>query len=106
MLGLRQGAAVWACSSPPSPSHLLLRRPLAAAVKVASFVVQLAQDHVVLEEKLVSHTKSAETHENTELILGSCLSPSESAGPTGAFQAYFQRSSTVSTTSAALIIRK
>lgn len=38
----------------------LLRPHLAAAVgKVAAFVVQLAQDHVVLEEKLVSHAKSA-----------------------------------------------
>lgn len=27
---------------------------------MAFFIVQLAQDHVVLEEKLVSHTKSAE----------------------------------------------
>lgn len=67
------GAAVWACNSPPSPCYLLLWRPLRAAIKVASFVVQLAQDHVVLEEKLVSHTKSAETHENAELSLGSCL---------------------------------
>lgn len=42
------------------PALVFLLRPhLAAAVgKVAAFVVQLAQDHVVLEEKLVSHAKS------------------------------------------------
>lgn len=40
------------------PPDLLLRLPLGAAIKMASFIVQLAQDHVVLEEKLVSHAKS------------------------------------------------
>lgn len=39
-------------------SDLLLRLPLGAAIKMAPFIVQLAQDHVVLEEKLVSHAKS------------------------------------------------
>lgn len=76
MHGLVQAAraAVWGCNSSPSLHYLLLRRPLCAAIKMASFVVQLAQDHVVLEEKLVSHAKSAERHKNMELGLGSCLS--------------------------------
>lgn len=39
----------------------LLRLHLAAVGKVAALVVQLAQDHVVLEEELVSHAKSAGT---------------------------------------------
>lgn len=47
-------------NSSSSQYYLLLRLPLCAAIKMASFVVQLAQDHVVLEEKLVSHAKSAE----------------------------------------------
>lgn len=66
-------AAVWDCNSSPSQYYLLLRLPLCAAIKMASFIVQLAQDHVVLEEKLVSHAKSAERNKNMELGLGSCL---------------------------------
>lgn len=65
-------AAVRACNSSPSQHYLLLRLPLRAAVKMAAFVVQLAQDHVVLEEKLVSHAKSAEGNKNMEVGLGSC----------------------------------
>lgn len=66
------GAAVRAPLPPPPspPYYLSLRRPLGAAVKVASFVVQLAQDHVVLEEKLVSHTESAERQEKAGLSPG------------------------------------
>lgn len=71
-------AAVWDCNSSSSQYYLLLRLPLCAAIKMASFIVQLAQDHVVLEEKLVSHAKSAERNKNMELGLGSCLSWSES----------------------------
>lgn len=99
-------AAVWACNSSPSQYYLLLRLPLCAAIKMASFIVQLAQDHVVLEEKLVSHAKSAERNKNMELGLGSCLCWSESWGPTGVFQAYFQHISTFMATCAAMIIRK
>lgn len=53
-------AAVWDCNLSSSEHYLLLRLPLSAAIKMASLIVQLAQDHVVLEEKLVSHAKSAE----------------------------------------------
>lgn len=42
------------CRSP----DLLLWRSVGASIKMASFIVQLAQDHVVLEEKLVSHAES------------------------------------------------
>lgn len=80
----------------PWPCYLSLRRPLGAAVKAASFVVQLAQDHVVLEEKLVSHTESAERQEKTGLSVGSQRS----------VRAYFQHSAAASTTSSALIISK
>lgn len=48
--------------------YLLLRLPLSAAVKMGSFVVQLAQYHVVLEEKLVSHAESAEGNENMKQV--------------------------------------
>lgn len=63
-------AAVLDCNSSSSQYYLLLRLPLCAAIKMASFIVQLAQDHVVLEEKLVSHAKSAERNKNMELGLG------------------------------------
>lgn len=66
-------AAVWACNLSSSEYYLLLRLPLGAAIKMASFIVQLAQDHVVLEEKLVSHAKSAERNKNMELGLRSLL---------------------------------
>lgn len=62
-------AAGWDCNSSSSQYYLLLRLPLCAAIKMASFIVQLAQDHVVLEKKLVSHTKSAERNKNMELGL-------------------------------------
>lgn len=52
--------SVWDCNLSSSECYLLLRLPLSAAIKRASLIVQLAQDHVVLEEKLVSHTKSTE----------------------------------------------
>lgn len=66
-------AAVCYCNSSSSQNYLLLRLPFCAAISMASFIVQLAQDHVVLEEKLVSHAKSAERNKNMELGLGSCL---------------------------------
>lgn len=69
-----RAAAVWVCNSSSSQYYLLLRLPFCAAIKMASFIVQLAQDHVVLEEKLVSHAKSAERNKNMELGPGSCLS--------------------------------
>lgn len=53
------GGAVRGCNSLSSEYYLLLSLPLRAAIEMASFIVQLAQDHVVLEEKLVSHAKSA-----------------------------------------------
>ena len=67
-------AAVWSCNLSSSEYYLLVRLPLSAAIKMASFIVQLAQDHVVLEEKLVSHAKSAERNKNMELGLSSCWS--------------------------------
>lgn len=67
-------ADVWDFNSSPSEYYLLLRLPLSVAIKMASFIVQLAQDHVVLQEKLVSHAKSAERNKNMELGLGSCWS--------------------------------
>lgn len=75
----------------------LLRPHLATAVgKVAAFVIQLAQDHVVLEEKLVSHAKSAgrgrEKHSERGIkiwkwvsVLASRWRQSESRAPSGAF---------------------
>lgn len=75
----------------------LLGPHLAAAVgKVAAFVVQLAQDHVVLEEKLVSHAKSAgrgrEKHSERGIKIWKWVSglasrwrQSESQAPSGAF---------------------
>lgn len=56
-------------NSPSSERYLLLRLPLSAAIKKGSFVVQLAQDHVVLEEKSVSHAESAERNQNMEVGL-------------------------------------
>lgn len=56
--------AVWNIIHRHQNTTFLLGLPLGAAIKMASFIVQLAQDHVVLEEKLVSHTKSAEINQN------------------------------------------
>lgn len=52
-------------------SYLLLWQPLSASIKMTSFVVQLAQDHIVLEEKLVSHAKSAVGNRTVKLGLSS-----------------------------------
>lgn len=70
-------AAVWLCNLSSSEYYLLVRLPLSAAIKMAPFIVQLAQDHVVLEEKLVSHAKSAERNKSKELGLGFYMSRSE-----------------------------
>lgn len=81
-------AAVWACYSSSSLYYLLLRLPLRAAIKMASFIVQLAQDHVVLEEKLVSHAESAERNKNMELGPWFVHELSKSRGPGGTFQSF------------------
>lgn len=65
-----QRSCVGTAASLLSEYYLSLWLSVGASIKMASFVVQLAQDHVVLEEELVSHAESAERNDqNTNRLL-------------------------------------
>lgn len=65
-----QRSCVGTAASLLSEYYLSLWLSVGASIKMASFVVKLAQDHVVLEEELVSHAESAERNDqNTNWLL-------------------------------------